>query len=92
MDVPVKFGLGFALSGAGTLLENLPESKVGSWGGWGGSQVIVDVENGVTIAYVMNKMENAGLGQDKATGEKRGMGNPRTNAYVNAIYKALGVN
>ena len=87
----VKFGLGFGLSAPGTPFENLPEGKVASWGGWGGSQVIVDVENGLTIAYVMNKMENAGLGQKRDDEEKMGMGNERTNSYVNAIYKALVV-
>ena len=85
----VKFGLGFGLSAPGTPFENLPEGKVASWGGWGGSQVIVDVENGLTIAYVMNKMENAGLGQKGEKEEKMGMGNQRTNGYVNAIYQAL---
>ncbi|RMZ73019.1 beta-lactamase [Pyrenophora seminiperda CCB06] len=86
----VRFGLGFALSTEGTPFENLPEGKVASWGGWGGSQFIMDVDRGVTIGYVMNKMEDAGLGQQvKTQGGKMGAGNERTNAYVNAIYEAL---
>ncbi|EDU43362.1 AmpC Beta-lactamase class C [Pyrenophora tritici-repentis] len=89
MGAPVKFGLGFGLSAPETIFENLPEGRVASWGGWGGSQVIVDLENQMTISYVMNKMENAGMGQIREEGEKRGMGNQRTNAFVKAIYEAL---
>ncbi|CAE7030560.1 hypothetical protein PTNB73_05440 [Pyrenophora teres f. teres] len=91
MGAPVKFGLGFGLSAPATMFENLPEGRVASWGGWGGSQAIVDLENRMTISYVMNKMDNAGFGQNTEEGEKMGMGNPRTNAFVKAIYEALEV-
>jgi CubicO group peptidase (beta-lactamase class C family) len=90
VSIPVRFGLGLALSAPGSMNENLPEGKVGSWGGWGGSQGIVDAERKVTIGYVMNKMENAGLGPNE-TGEKKGMGNYRMRKYLAAIYEALGV-
>ncbi|CAO2648704.1 Nn.00g096530.m01.CDS01 [Neocucurbitaria sp. VM-36] len=73
------FGIGYALSGRGTDMNWLPEGRVCLWGGWGGSVIIMDVERRVTIAYVMNKMENVGVG------------NYRTKAYVKAAYKALGV-
>lgn len=89
-NVPVRFGLGFALPAAGSINENLPEGRVGSWGGWGGSQAIVDADRKTTIVYVMNKMENAGMGQGEE-GQKMGMGNYRQRRYLAAIYEALGV-
>ena len=87
---PVRFGLGFALPSPGTMNENLPDGRVGSWGGWGGSQGIVDADRKITIAYVMNKMENAGMGQSEGR-KKLGMGNYRQKDYLAAIYEALGV-
>jgi hypothetical protein len=92
MGAPVRFGLGFALATPGNILGNVPEGKVASWGGWGGSQVIADVDRRMTISYVMNKMENAGLGQKKEREGKDGsaMGNERTKMYVKAVYEALG--
>jgi CubicO group peptidase (beta-lactamase class C family) len=89
MAAPVRFGLGFAIPGEDTILGNLPEGRIASWGGWGGSLVIADVDRRMTIGYVMNKMENAGLGQKKE-GETRAMGNERTKRYVGAVYEALG--
>jgi CubicO group peptidase (beta-lactamase class C family) len=44
-----RFGIGFAISG-----------RMASWGGWGGSMVTMDVDRGVTVSYVMNKMAAAG--------------------------------
>ncbi|CAG5161502.1 uncharacterized protein ALTATR162_LOCUS6043 [Alternaria atra] len=84
----VRFGLGFALPAEGTMMANLPQGRVASWGGWGGSQVIADADRRMTFGYVMNKMELAGLGQQE--GGKGGMGNARTKAFVNAVYEALG--
>jgi CubicO group peptidase (beta-lactamase class C family) len=90
---PIRLGLGFALPAPDSLMDNLPEGRIASWGGWGGSQVIADVDRKMTISYVMNKMENAGLGQTKeGEGPKgRAMGNDRTKKYVRAVYEALGV-
>jgi CubicO group peptidase (beta-lactamase class C family) len=89
MGIQVRFGIGFALSCPDTVLGNVPEGRVASWGGWGGSQVIADVDRGITIGYVMNKMADAGLGQKN--GGNRAMGNERTKGFIKAIYEALEV-
>ncbi|PVH79884.1 beta-lactamase [Cadophora sp. DSE1049] len=65
LNVPVRFGIGFALRGAdvdteGSVEKVVPEGKIAYWGGWGGSMVIMDVERGVTCAFVGNKMTNEG--------------------------------
>jgi CubicO group peptidase (beta-lactamase class C family) len=37
-----------------------------SWGGWGGSVVLVDLDARLTVAYVMNQMlEEGPLGDDR---------------------------
>jgi CubicO group peptidase (beta-lactamase class C family) len=79
MGKPIRWGIGYALTGKGTWLDFLPEGKVAVWGGYGGSLCVVDIGRKVTFTYVMNKMQNAGLGDE------------RGKAYIAAAYKALGV-
>ncbi len=58
LGVPQRFGLGYGLPN-----EAMPfsmDAKLCYWGGWGGSMVINDIDHGMTITYVMNRME-AGL-------------------------------
>ncbi|EKG16274.1 Beta-lactamase-related protein [Macrophomina phaseolina MS6] len=75
-----RTGIGYGLTGKDTVGGWLPdEDGICYWGGWGGSVAIVDVKRKMTIAFVMNKMENAVFGND------------RSKAYVQAVYKALGV-
>lgn len=79
LGVPLRFGIGFALPRP----ESAPFLPVGAericfWGGWGGSLIIMDVERKMTIAYMMNKMGPGVLGSS------------RSEAYVKAIYEALG--
>ena len=57
---------------------SLPQERVCYWGGWGGSGVVNDVERGMTVAYMMNKMA-PGI-----------IGGPRSEALVRAAYAALG--
>lgn len=47
MGIPMKWGVGYGLA---------PEGRVCSWGGYGGSCMIIDVDRRMTFAYVMNKM------------------------------------
>jgi CubicO group peptidase (beta-lactamase class C family) len=75
----VQFGIGYALSGRNTDLKWLPDGRVCTWGGYGGSIVVMDLDRRLTISYTMNKLDNVGVGSD------------RTKAYTNAIYKAIGV-
>ncbi|KAK0117530.1 hypothetical protein ONS95_011870 [Cadophora gregata] len=67
LNIPVRFGIGFALRGAdvqwdASVERVVPEGRVAYWGGWGGSMVVMDVERGVTCAFVGNKMTNEGVG------------------------------
>jgi CubicO group peptidase (beta-lactamase class C family) len=51
IGIPIKWGIGYGLA---------PEGRVCSWGGYGGSSVIIDVDRRMTFAYVMNKMAPGG--------------------------------
>jgi CubicO group peptidase (beta-lactamase class C family) len=55
----------------------MPAGRVSFWGGYGGSICIMDVDNNVTVTYVMNRMGNGTFG------------NERTAEHVVLIYKAL---
>jgi CubicO group peptidase (beta-lactamase class C family) len=54
-DRPIRYGMGYSLQG-----------RACSWGGWGGSLVLADLDTGLTVAYVMNRMlEEGPLGDDR---------------------------
>ena len=55
----------------------VPDGRIATWGGWGGSLILNDLGRGVTFAYVMNRM-SAGI-----------IGSERSNAYAAALYAAL---
>jgi CubicO group peptidase (beta-lactamase class C family) len=58
LGVPLRFGMGYGLAS-----ETMPMGpRTCSWGGYGGSLVVNDLDAGVTIAYVMNRMEAGMLG------------------------------
>ena len=59
MGLPLKFGLGFGLTGE---MIQLPNANSMFWGGYGGSQILIDMENRATYCYVMNKMGDGLLG------------------------------
>jgi CubicO group peptidase (beta-lactamase class C family) len=73
----VQFGVGFALAGRNTDLDWLPNGRVCTWGGYGGSIGIMDLDRRLTISYTMNKLDDVGVGS------------ARTKAYVKAIYNAI---
>ncbi|MHA1915368.1 MAG: serine hydrolase domain-containing protein [Promethearchaeota archaeon] len=52
--MPMRFGLGFGLQSE--LFQFGSGNRMLWWGGWGGSVCIMDLDNKVSIAYVMNKM------------------------------------
>ncbi len=60
LDMPLRFGLGFAVSGG-----MMPNPNTLYWGGLGGSLVIVDLDARTTFAYTPNRM---------ATADVRGLG------------------
>ncbi len=55
LGIPLKIGVGYGLPWP-EVLPFLPEGRLCSWGGYGGSLVIADVDRRMTFAYVMNKM------------------------------------
>ncbi|GAB2963393.1 serine hydrolase domain-containing protein [Saccharothrix stipae] len=58
LGVPLRYGMGFRVEG-----------RTCSWGGWGGSVVVVDLDTRMTVAYVMNQMLEQGT-----MGDNRGLG------------------
>lgn len=60
LGVKMRLGTGFGLMNDLIPLSANPRSCF--WGGWGGSICLIDVDAGLSIAYVMNKMANALMG------------------------------
>jgi len=60
---PVRYGMGYGLPGP---MLPLPNQNMCFWGGYGGSLVIVDMENHATYGYVMNKMQGTTSGDMRA--------------------------
>jgi len=56
MGIQPRMGIGYGLLPMPQVLSFLPEGRLCTWGGAGGSLVIADVEPSMTFAYVMNKM------------------------------------
>jgi CubicO group peptidase (beta-lactamase class C family) len=74
LGVPLRFGIGYALP---ETVPYVPQGRACYWGGWGGSVIIVDLDTGTTISYMMNKMAPGVIGSD------------RSEAYVRAILGCL---
>ncbi|MCZ2108584.1 MAG: beta-lactamase family protein [Dehalococcoidia bacterium] len=76
LGVPARFGIGYGLPNS--TFPYLPQDgRICLWGGWGGSLIIVDLDNRMTISYMMNRME-AGL-----------VGDARGESLIRAAYAAL---
>ena len=75
--MPLRFGIGYALPNEE--FSFMPQdSRVCFWGGNGGSIIVNDVDENVTISYIMNKMIAT-----PTVGDARGIG------IIEATYKAL---
>ncbi|KAH8721555.1 beta-lactamase [Phaeosphaeriaceae sp. PMI808] len=89
----IRFGLGFGIASPEADRQTspnwIPAGNVASWGGWGGSLSVMDVDRGLTIGYVMNKMEHSAFpGELDEEGVQK---TDRQREYVSLAYKALGV-
>lgn len=62
LDIPVRFGLGFAVGGG------MPSPNTLYWGGYGGSLVIIDLDAHTVLAYAMNRMTATTTGDERALG------------------------
>jgi CubicO group peptidase (beta-lactamase class C family) len=77
LAAPLKFGIGYGLATPEVLPFVPPGERVCFWGGWGGSVVLINPDRRTTVTYVMNKMGQGTLG------------NERTARYATLIYEAL---
>ena len=64
LGVGLTFGVGYGLNSPRNPIS--PNARVCYWGGWGGSLVVNDVDAGFTMAYVMNRMGEGTVGDDRA--------------------------
>jgi CubicO group peptidase (beta-lactamase class C family) len=64
LGIGVTFGVGYGLNSPRNPIS--PNPRVCYWGGWGGSLVVNDVDAGFTMAYVMNRMGQGTVGDDRA--------------------------
>ena len=76
LGIGVTFGVGYGLNAPRNPIS--PNARVCYRGGWGGSLVVNDADAGFTLAYVMNRMGEGTVGDD------------RRHALLRAAYKALG--
>ena len=76
LGIGVTFGVGYGLNSPRNPIS--PNARVCYWGGWGGSLVVNDVDAGFTMAYVMNRMGEGTVGDDRA------------HTILRAIYQSLG--
>ncbi len=72
IGIKTRYGLGWGLQNEEEPIG--PNPNVFYWGGYGGSAVIIDMDARMSIAYVMNKMENE---------------SPRFERLQSSIYKTL---
>jgi CubicO group peptidase (beta-lactamase class C family) len=78
LGLPLRFGIGYGLLSPETF-PDFPSNGTCFWAGWGGSVILIDTVNKMTIAYVMNRMAEDMVG----TG--------RGEALARAAYRAIGV-
>ena len=83
LGLPNRIGMGYGLSNR----FNPIGPRACYWGGYGGSLVTMDQDTGLTVSYVMNRMENgltedvraANIGRAAAAALERGLtGGPMT--------------
>jgi CubicO group peptidase (beta-lactamase class C family) len=63
LGVPIRFGVGYGLPS-----DLMPLSESGRacfWGGYGGSVIVVDMEHRATFAYMMNRMKEGLVGDER---------------------------
>ncbi|UOY00423.1 serine hydrolase domain-containing protein [Blastococcus sp. PRF04-17] len=76
LEQPFRWGIGYCLGSP--IVPYVPSGRVAFWGGWGGSLAVMDLDRRLTITYMMNRMA-PGI-----------IGSPRAEAYVRAVYDAVG--
>ncbi len=64
LGAPIRFGLGYGLVSPDIPVG--PNPRTCYWGGWGGSQVVVDMDARLCFAFVPNRMESTTLGDKRS--------------------------
>lgn len=64
MQIPIRWGLGFGLNSREMRLGRNPRAFC--WGGWGGSSLVMDLDEKISYSFVMNKMNNTLLGDARS--------------------------
>lgn len=64
LGAPIRFGMGYGL--VSPEIPVGPNPRTCYWGGWGGSQVVVDMDARLCFAFVPNRMESTTLGDKRS--------------------------
>jgi CubicO group peptidase (beta-lactamase class C family) len=64
LGLPIRFGLGYGLSSESMPFDAAPGAYF--WGGWGGSLVVIDPRARMTFAFVMNRMGQGTVGDERS--------------------------
>ena len=64
LGLPVRFGIGYGLPSESTP-HIAADRRACYWGGWGGSSIVNVVDRNMTVAYMMNRMDDALLGDTR---------------------------
>jgi CubicO group peptidase (beta-lactamase class C family) len=63
LGIPIRFGMGYGLRS-----DDLPfeaTERTCFWGGWGGSLVVCDLDARLVVAYMMNRMGEGTVGDER---------------------------
>ncbi len=63
LGLPIRYGLGYGLGSEADGLA-IGSGRICYWGGWGGSIVVNDLGNRVTMTYMMNRMQDGLVGNE----------------------------
>ena len=66
LGLPMRFGLGYGLPSPDVPIS--PSGRACFWGGWGGSIILIDLDKRMTFAYMMNRMGEGLVGDDRGFG------------------------
>jgi CubicO group peptidase (beta-lactamase class C family) len=72
----IRFGIGYGIAPT-PALPYLPNRRICFWGGYGGSSIIVDLDNRAVFSYMMNRMGSGILGSERGA------------RYASAFFAAL---
>jgi CubicO group peptidase (beta-lactamase class C family) len=63
LGAPLRLGIGFGINGDEIPIG--PNPRTCFWGGWGGSIVVIDLDARMVVTYMMNRMGEGTLGDDR---------------------------